>query len=275
MSDAFGAAIARFGADAKAKLTNPSVAGAPEDQIRGPLENLFADLGPLVGLTARESTLVGETSLAELKTRPDYAVTRKDALIGFIEVKAPGKGCDPRKFKDDHDKAQWKKLKSLPNLIYTDGEGFSLWRDGKLEREIVHFGGALETDGGKITAPEALLGLLEDFYCWEPIAPRRPRQLAETSARLCRLLRDEVTEQLERGASGLAALKEDWRKLLFPEANDAQFADGYAQAVTFGLLMARARGIELGKDLEQAAKALRKTNTLIGSALGYLVADTD
>ena len=27
-------------------------------------------------------------------TRPDYAVTRQ-GLIGFIEVKAPGKGSDP------------------------------------------------------------------------------------------------------------------------------------------------------------------------------------
>ena len=61
------------------------------------------------------------------------------------------------------------------------------------------------------------------------------------SARLCRLLRDEVTEQLALGSPALTALATDWRTLLFPEANDEQFADGYAQAVTFGLLMARAK----------------------------------
>ena len=33
---------------------------------------------------------------------------------------------DPRKFKDPHDKEQWDKPKSLPNLIYTDGNAFSL-----------------------------------------------------------------------------------------------------------------------------------------------------
>ena len=42
--------------------------------------------------------------------------------------KAPGKGADPRKFKDVHDRAQWDKLHSLPNLMYTDGNAFSLWR---------------------------------------------------------------------------------------------------------------------------------------------------
>ena len=88
--------------------------------------------------------------------------------------------------------------------------------------------------------------------------------MAETSARLCRLLRDEVAEQLEQKAPGLTDLKEDWRKLLFPHATDAEFADGYAQAVTFGLLMARARHIPLKDGVEEAAKALRKSNTLIG-----------
>jgi hypothetical protein len=44
-----------------------------------------------------------------------------NALVGFIEVKAPGKGADPRRFNEEHDKKQWSKLKTLPNLIYTDG----------------------------------------------------------------------------------------------------------------------------------------------------------
>ena len=107
-------AISTFGLEAKSKLSNPGASGAPEDQLRAPLEALGANL-------------------ADLKTRPDYAVTRQDALIGFIEVKAPGKGADPRRFRDSHDKEQWAKLQTLPNLIYTDGNGFSLWRNGILE----------------------------------------------------------------------------------------------------------------------------------------------
>jgi len=57
---------------------------------------------------------------------------------------------------------------------------------------------------------------------------------------------------------------------LFPQADDAQFADGYAQAVTFGLLMARAQGIPLDKAIANAALALRDTNTLIFTALRLL-----
>jgi hypothetical protein len=41
---------------------------------------------------------VGESSAGDLKTRPDYAVSARNALAGFIELKAPGKGAEPRKF---------------------------------------------------------------------------------------------------------------------------------------------------------------------------------
>lgn len=272
----FGAAISKFGASAKAKLDNPAISGEPEDQLRSPLETLFGDLAPILGLTATDAVLVGETSLSDLKTRPDYAVNLKKALIGFIEVKAPGKGADPTRFADPHDRAQWDKLKSLPNLIYTDGNAFSLWRNGKRERDIVHLKGDVRTSGASLGADEtALLGLLSDFFLWQPVPPKDASKLAEISARLCRLLREEVSEQLERGAKSLTGLKTDWRKLLFPEATDAQFADGYAQAVTFGLLMAKARGISLKDDLDSVAKSLRKTNSLIGSALRLLTEEAD
>jgi hypothetical protein len=122
--------VSRFGAAAKAKLSNPSVSGAAEDQLRAPLEELFGGIAVLNGLPAGAVVAVGETSLGDLKTRPDYAVTVQRALAGFVEVKAPGKGADPRRFSDRHDREQWEKLKSLPNLIYTDGNAFSLWRGG-------------------------------------------------------------------------------------------------------------------------------------------------
>src|SRR4051794_32174211 len=128
----FAQAISDFGAAAKAKLSNPAITGAPEDQLRNPLETLLRDLAELGGMPATAVQLVGETTVKHLKSRPDFAVTVNEALVGFVEVKAPGKGADPRKFnKDSHDGQQWEKLKSLPNLIYTDGNAFSLWRNGK------------------------------------------------------------------------------------------------------------------------------------------------
>ena len=76
------------------------------------------------------------------------------------------------------------------------------------------------------------------------------------------------------GKPGLTALAATGASCSFPKPNDAQFADGYAQAVTFGLLMARARDISLADGHRQvAAGSLRKTNSLIGTALRLLTDD--
>ena len=268
-------AISSFGREAKSKLANPSAAGSPEDQLRAPLEGLFANLAMLSGFSPGDVVAVGETSLADIKTRPDYALTLKNALIGFVEVKAPGKGADPRRFQDSHDKEQWEKLHTLPNLIYTDGNEFSLWRDGKLSGQILRLDGDITSAGKTLASPDSLVSLFTDFFQWNPQPPRSVPQLAEVTARLCRLLREEVTEQLEAGSAPLTNLAKDWRKLLFPRATNEAFADGYAQAVTFGLLMARARNIPLNDGLSQVALELRQTNTLIGAALRLLTDDAD
>ena len=268
-------AVSAFGAATTAKLSSPAIVGAPEDQLRGPLEAFIADMAAVVGHADGVVRMIGETTLSEDRTRPDYAVTVRNALVGFIEVKAPGKGSNPRTFKDKHDKAQWERLRSLPNLIYTDGNSFALWQDGERVGDVVRLGGDVETSGAQLSAPLALETLIQNFLNWQPIAPKSPKRLAEVSARLCRLLREEVTEQLERNNASLSGLAQDWRRLLFPEANKASFADGYAQAVTFGLLIARARDISLAGGIEHAAGELRKTSSLIGTALRLLTDDAE
>ncbi|PZS37342.1 MAG: hypothetical protein DLM62_19785, partial [Pseudonocardiales bacterium] len=68
--------------------------------------------------------------------------------------------------------------------------------------------------------------------------------------------------------SGLAA---DWRQLLFPTADDGEFADGYAQTVTFGLLYARSRGIAFEeRGYHEIGDLIAAGNTLMGRALQVL-----
>lgn len=270
MKISINSAISNFGASAKHKLANAGASGEPEDQLRAPFEALLADMAELVKIPRAKVTAVGESSIKDLKTRPDYAITVHQAVVGFVELKAPGKGGDPRKFRDPHDKAQWEKLRSLPNVLYTDGNAFSLWQNGELVDSVVTLLGNIETSGDKLAAQPGLLALFENFLRWEPVAPRSAKELALTSARLCRFLRDEVSEQLALGSEALTALAIDWRKLLFPDATDERFADGYAQALTFGLLMARAKEIPLANGLQQVASELTKTNSLIGTALRLL-----
>src|ERR1700677_1261993 len=74
-------AVSQFGADAKAKLANPGATGEPEDQLRAPLERLFADLAEICGFKRDQITAVGESLLSTLKTRPDYAITLRNVLV--------------------------------------------------------------------------------------------------------------------------------------------------------------------------------------------------
>lgn len=240
--------------------------GEPEDQLRGPLEILFTSIGDALGAPCR---LAGESRLAEERIRPDFAavVGTNPLPVGFIEVKAPGVGVDTRRYRG-RNKVQWERLSALPNLVYTDGNSWALFRQGELVREARLKGDVrqsdLRDDAGDLEP------LIQDFLLWEPASPRNASQLVSTVAGLCRLLRDEVLE-LTSESKSLAALAADWRDLLFPEASDAEFADGYAQAVTFALLLARAEGIDFaGQSIHEIARALGKQHSLMGKALDVL-----
>jgi hypothetical protein len=188
MSVTLDSAVARFGATAKDKLANPGAVGQPEDQLRAPFEHLLADIAELSHFPAGTVTAVGESSQTELKTRPDYAVTVHRALVGFVELKSPGKGADPRKFKDPHDKEQWQKLRSLPNLIYTDGNAFSLWQAGELVGSVVTLIGDIESSGKNLKASVGLMMLFEGFLRWKPLPPHNAKELARTRARSAEML---------------------------------------------------------------------------------------
>lgn len=267
--EAVAKAVGKFGASARAKLSNVAAVGQREDQLRAPLEALIPQLAEAIGQPAGTTVLVGETRHAETGTRPDYSVTIAGALIGFIEVKAPGKGADPRSFTDGHDKAQWTRLKALPNLLYTDGNAFSLWRNGERQGSVVPLEGDIETAGAALAAPPALARLIADFLSWSPVAPRSARDLAPVAARLCRFLRDETAEAMAEEGSPLLDLAADWHLTLLPDATPERFADNYAQAVTFGMLMARSRGLPLDGGLDGIARELGR-DTLIGAALRSL-----
>jgi hypothetical protein len=265
-------AVSQYGAQVKKKLGGINVTGQPEDQLRAPLEKFFSAICQLIGNDPSKLAIIGETSLSAMSVRPDYAVEYDGALVGFIEVKAPGKGADPRAFSASHDREQWKKLQALPNLIYTDGQAFSLYQSGERVGEVRSLNGDLASAGAALTATDTFLTVFAGFMSWNPVAPESPAALAEVSAKLCQLLRDEVSEQIALSNSSLTSLRDEWKSLLFPEATDEQFADWYAQAVTFGLLLARARGIDVKPGIEYAAKQLAaSTNSLIGSALRILV----
>jgi hypothetical protein len=265
--DEITAAISHFGQVVAARFATGG--GEPEDLLRGPFEQLVEQVSS--STKVGDVVLAGEYHLAEDRIRPDYAVHVAGALVGFVEIKAPGKGVDTSRYRG-HDRRQWLRLASLPNVLYTDGQAFALFRDGQRVGEVVRFVGDVETAGAALASPDHKVAtLLEQFLRWKPVPPRRPREVARMAARLCRVLRDEVQESLDAGTLGLHDLASDWRRILYPDATDDEFADGYAQTVTFALLLARVEDIELAdRDLRDIADDLGSNHTLMARALGVL-----
>ena len=242
--------------------------GEPEDQLRAPFERFLVEAGNALGFKV---TAKGESRLPDRLGKPDYAVLVDDILAGYAELKPPGTGARPKRFKG-HDREQWGRFSALPNVLYSDGNEWALYRNGELIDRVVRLDGDVAMDGpaaaSKQDAPK-VLRLLRDFFTWEPVVPGSAVQLAELLAPLCRALRDDVLESLQDSQSPLVTLARDWRQLLFPGASDEQFADAYAQTVTYALLLARAEGAST-LNVRDAVDQLRSEHALLSRALEVL-----
>ena len=253
--------------DAIAEQTDSLVDLQPEEQLKNPVRALVEEVGTVAGLsveTAAEPRATGDIG------RPDIAVSTDGLLTGFIELKRPGAGSDPSRFSGANLR-QWQRFKELPNLIYTDGAEWALYRDGELTAH------AKLADSADLQIPikleqatvNALEVLIQDFLRWQPIVASTANELARHLAPLSRLLRQEVESVLQRTDSSLNRLASEWRDLLFPDADDGQFADAYAQTLTYALLLARFEGAE-SLTRGSAMDALDRRHALLAQALNLL-----
>ncbi len=270
-SDGALEALRQF-ADAVRSTTRATASGDPESQLIAPMRHLLETVGRLL---ARRLTIVAETSVRGLG-QPDCCVEDCGLWIGYVELKAPGKGADPDQYRG-HDARQWDRFRQLPNLIYTDGSEFGLYRSGA-RVELVRFTGRTDLQGREAVTEqdaERFRQLYARFLAWEPaVLPEIPtaRDIADLLAPLCRLLREEVEEAVGMPESALSEVAAEWRELLFPDADNRRFADAYAQTVTFALLLARAEGARV-LDIATAIPALAAGHALLSRSLEVLTAD--
>lgn len=262
-SDRFLNALHTF-ANALKSSYGSLVAAQQEDQLKSPTGSLLSASGKEFGLEVIPRFEAPVKGVG----RPDIALDVGGLLCGYVELKAPEVNIRSLKGRD---KEQFKKFSSIPNLLYTNGSDWILYRDGEKASAVRLSGNVVEegTDAVDEKDAEKLSAMLRDFLTWHPIAPKSPKALAETLAPLCHLLREDVTQALEEPDSAISYLARDWRQYLFPEADDAQFADAYAQTLTYALLLARMEGEEdLGVDA--AAEELQSGHGLLSQTLTLL-----
>lgn len=255
-------------ADAVAADAKSFVATKPEDVLYDPVRAMLKACGELWSLDADSRQQVKAEGIGW----PDLGVTTRSLLCGHIELKEPDVSARPESYAaSSQNGQQWKRYKALPNLIYTNGSEWSLYHAGKRTHRV-RIADEIRDGSNTVVLDRvpALRRLLYEFLNWEPIAPKNARGLAEFLAPLARFLRDEVSDALEGGNPHLQQIATDWRRNLFPEADDQHFADSFTQTLTYALLLARFEGA-VNVRRAFAVETLRDTeHDLLATALDLL-----
>ncbi len=173
----------------------------------------------------------------------DFAITypadHGPVEIGHIEAKTPGASLDSI--------AQTEQLQryreSLSNLILTDFLTFRWYVNGEVREEVQL--GRLES-GQRIrpaegAARDRAIEVLQAFLNRDPEPVNDARELAQRLARLTRLLHGAILQALKRDDASdlLRDLRRAFEQTLVPDQSAEEFADMFAQTLTYGLFAAR------------------------------------
>ena len=171
-------------------------------------------------------TLVLEPKRIDQIGRPDIIALDGLLPIGYIEAEEYGRDLNTL---TGHAKEQNERFtQNLDNFILTNFVDFQLWRDGQLHATA------------QITAgSDNLENLLERFLNAGYIQIAAPEVLAKYLARRTRELQTQIKTTLTDEASETYGMFKAFKETLLATFTRDQFADMYAQTLTYGLFAAR------------------------------------
>jgi len=177
---------------------------------------------------------------------PDFRIwDGKHSQVGYIEAKTPGSDLDRVENTEQLDRY----ISTFPNLILTDFYEFRLYRDGQ-RIETVQLARQFKPTRRKTVPPAEQTpefeNLLKMFLQFSLPTKFTAESLAKELALRTRFLRDQVIkeelrEQSSAGAKRMFGFYEAFKKHLIANLDQDNFADLYAQTITYGLFAARTR----------------------------------
>ncbi|HUT16391.1 MAG TPA: DNA methyltransferase, partial [Anaerolineae bacterium] len=216
---------------------------AREESFYSCLQTLVQKFAASTGRTQVHVTTLPKKTEAG---NPDFRVWNGlDRIIGYIEAKKPTEG------NLDHVESseQLKRYRrTFPNLILTNFYEFLLYRDGRLVDRVLAARPFVVHELGTIPPVEKgkeLFDLLERFLAFSLPKSYTAESLAVELAKRTRFLRDVVKDELQeeeaRGQGNLLGFYEAFQRYLIANLTLEDFADLYAQTITYGLFAARTR----------------------------------
>jgi len=177
---------------------------------------------------------------------PDFRVwDGKHSQVGYVEAKPPKANLDEIETSD-----QLKRyISTFPNLILTNFYEFRLYRNGQRVAHVLLARPYIPTELKTIPPAEhtdEFLALLEKFFQFSLPTKFTAESLAKELATRTRFLRDQVIkeelrETSDAGAKKILGFYEAFQKHLIFNLKPDEFADLYAQTITYGLFAARTR----------------------------------
>ena len=174
---------------------------------------------------------------------PDFRLWNgTDRIIGYIEAKKP---TEERLDIIENSEQLKRYRETFPNLILTNFLEFHLYRNGE-RVETVLSGRPIVLNKLGTTPPlenqDALYTLLNRFLDFALPQTFTAESLAVELAKRTRLLRDVIGEQLRNEQdSRIAGFFEAFQTYLIGSLTPEDFADLFAQTITYGLFAARTR----------------------------------
>ncbi|MCX6248537.1 MAG: N-6 DNA methylase [Bacteroidetes bacterium] len=242
-----------------------------EHSYRGDLQNLLESLVPDVMVTNEPSRVACGA--------PDYIITRKNIPVGYIEAKDIGADLDNKLYKEQFDRYK----ASLSNLIITDYLTFRLFHDGVLVDTVIL--GNIEKGKviGNTSQYDNFTNFIVDFSIQVGKTITSAEKLAKMMAGKARMLAIGIENALlsdEEGQTDVIyekannTLREQliaFQQVLIHDIKPKDFADIYAQTITYGMFAARLHDPTLDTfSRQEAADLIPKSNPFLRKLFQYI-----
>ena len=173
---------------------------------------------------------------------PDFRIwDGKQHIVGYIEAKRPEEDNLDKIEESDQLKRY---CNAFPNVLLTNFFEFRLYRGGSLVDKVA-IGRPLIAKQLKLTPPieneEKFFDLLNKFFTFSLPRTYTPKTLAEVLASRTHYLREQVLTELNKGNGKLTGFYEAFQQYLIAALTKEDFADMYAQTITYGLFAASTR----------------------------------
>ena len=236
---------------------------ATEHSYRPALFRLFQSIDPAI-------TVVNEPKRGDAGM-VDFLFERDGVPFGWAEAKDIDK--DVIKLKGYSIEQRKRYEAAYPNLIYTNGVDFEFIRDGAQ----VHFVSIADFLMGLQPLPdrfEELERQLRLFVEVKPISIRSAAKLAEMMAAKAAIIKDEIGIALADEAEarkGLEGQYKSFKANLLPNLTPDEFADIYAETITYGMFAARFHDDDLNTfSRQEAMDDLPASNPFLKGLFEYI-----